>query len=88
MPKDYSIGSVTELREKVKEHVVFSKQDVVQGLGRIDPGITSWWPQTTPTNIRSRDSGNAGAQEAHVTTSPSFGSIPERRYTMVTSTKL
>ena len=38
---------VLELRERVKEHVVFSKQDVIQGLGRIDPGTTSQWPQLT-----------------------------------------
>ena len=28
--------SVLELKERVKEHVVFSKQDVIQGLGRTD----------------------------------------------------
>ena len=82
------VGSVLELKERVKEHVVFSKKDVIQGLGRIDPGTTSQWPQTTPTNLRSGESGYARAWEAHVTTSSSFGPIPERRYTMVHSTRL
>ena len=82
------VRSVIELRERVKEHVVFSKQDIVQGLERIDPGTTSQWPQTTPTNIGSRDSNNAEAQQTCFTISPPFGSIPQRRYTTVTSTKL
>ena len=82
------VRSVLEFKERVKEHVVFSIKDVIQGLGRIDPGTVSWWPQTTPTDIRSGDSSYARTQQAHVTTSPSFGPIPERRYTMGPSTSL
>ena len=40
-------GSVVELRETVQEHVTFTNWDVVQGLGAILLGSTSWWPQTT-----------------------------------------
>ena len=43
--------SVLELRERMKEHIVFTKQDVIQGLGRIVPGTTSQWPQPTPTDL-------------------------------------
>ena len=83
------VRSVLELKERVKEHVVFSKQDVIQGLGRIDPGTMSWWPQPTITDIGSAESNSAGVQERHVvTTSSSFGSLPERGDTTVPSTKL
>ena len=34
--------SVLELRERVKEHVIFSKQDIIQGLGRICKVIFSF----------------------------------------------
>ena len=37
--------SVLELRERVKEHIIFTKQDIIQGLGRINPGATSQWPK-------------------------------------------
>ena len=40
-------GSVVELRETVQEYVTFDHWDVVQGLGVIHLGSTSWWPQTT-----------------------------------------
>ena len=40
-------GHVVELRETVQEHVTFNHWDVVQGLGVICLGSTSWWPQTT-----------------------------------------
>ena len=40
-------GSVVELRETVQEHVKFTNWDVVQGLGAIHLGPTSWSPQTT-----------------------------------------
>ena len=40
-------GSVVELRETVQEHVTFNHWDVVQCLGVIHLGSTSWWPQTT-----------------------------------------
>ena len=79
--------SVLELKEMVKEHIVFSKKDVIQGLGRIDLGNMSQWPLTTPTNIGSGNSSYAGDQEACVTTPPLFGSIPERRHTIVPSTR-
>ena len=81
------VRSVLELKEMVKEHVVFSKKDIIQGLGRIDLGNTSQWPLTTPTDIRIRNSSYAGGQEACITTPPLFGSIPERRHTMVPSTR-
>ena len=54
--------SVLELRERVKEHVIFPKQDIIQGLGRIDPGTMSQWPQPTPTDIGNMDSDSAGAR--------------------------
>ena len=38
------VRSVLELKERVKEHIIFSKQDIIQSLGRIDPGTMSWWP--------------------------------------------
>ena len=41
--------SVIELRERVKEHVVFTKWDIIQGLGIVNPGATSQWPQTSST---------------------------------------
>ena len=43
--------SVLELRERVKEHVIFTKQDVIQGLGVVNPGATSQWPQPIPTGF-------------------------------------
>ena len=82
------LRSVLVLKERVKEHVIFPRQDVIQGLGRIDPGTMSQWPQPTPSDIGSMDSDPAGALETHVTTSSSFGSLPERRYTTVPSTRL
>ena len=75
------VRSVLELRERVKEHVVFTKQDVIQVLGSIDPGTTSWWPQPNPTDLERADSCPAGAQKMHVTTS-------ERMYTTVPLTRL
>ena len=81
------VRSVLELREMVKEHVVFSKKDITWALGRINLRNTSQWPQTIPTNIRSGDSSYAGAQEACVTTPPSYGFIPERRHTTVLQTR-
>ena len=35
------VRGVIELRERVKEHVVFTKWDVIQGLGRVNLGATS-----------------------------------------------
>ena len=43
--------SVLELRERVKEHIIFTKQDVIQDLWRINPGATSQWPHPTPTGL-------------------------------------
>ena len=40
-------GSIVELRETMQEHITFNHWDVVQGLGAIHLGSTSWWPQTT-----------------------------------------
>ena len=81
------VRSVLEVKEMVKEHVVFSKEDVTQGLRRINLRNRSQWPQTTPTNIGSGESSNAGAREACVTTPPSYGSIPVRRHTAVPPTR-
>ena len=69
--------SVLELRERVKEHIIFTKWDVIHGLGRIDPGTTSWWPQPTPTDLGRADS----------PLSPCV-TISERTYTTVPSTRL
>ena len=82
------VRSVLELKGRVKEHVIFSKQDIIQGLGRIDPGTMSWWPQPTRTGIRSVKSNPAGVQETCGTTSSSFRSLPQRGDTTVPSTKL
>ena len=60
--------SVLELRERVKEHVIFSKQDVIQGLGRISPGTMSWWPQPTKSGTGRMESNPAGVWETHGTT--------------------
>ena len=35
----------------MKEHVIFTKWDVIQGLGRVNLGATSQWPQPTPTGF-------------------------------------
>ena len=42
------VRSVIELRERVKEHDIFTKWDIIQGLGRVNPGPTSQWLQTIP----------------------------------------
>ena len=47
--------SVIELRERVKEHVVFTKWYIIQGLGRVNLGATSQWPQTSSTSFRRMD---------------------------------
>ena len=49
------VRSVIELRERVKEHVIFTKWDVIQGLGRVNLGATSQWPQTGPTSFGRMD---------------------------------
>ena len=82
------VRSILELKERVKEHVIFSKQDIIQGLGRIDPGTTSWWSQPNITGIGSKESNSAGVWETHGTTSSLFGSPHERGDTTVLSTKL
>ena len=81
------VRSVLELKEMVNEHVVFSKKDVIWGLGRINLRNMSQRPQTTPTDIGSGDSSNAGTWKACVTTPPSYGSIPKRRHTTVPPTR-
>ena len=40
-------GSVIELREMVREHVVFTNWDLLQDLGRVDPRAVNQWPQTS-----------------------------------------
>ena len=55
------VRSVLELKERVKEHVVFSKQDIIQDLGRIDLGTMSQWPQPTLIDIGSMGSNSAGS---------------------------
>ena len=40
-------GSVIELREMVKEHVVFTNWDHLRDLGRVDPRAMNQWPQTS-----------------------------------------
>ena len=49
------VRSVIELRKRVKEHVVFTKWDVIQGLGRVNLGATSQWPQTSSTSFGRMD---------------------------------
>ena len=41
------VGSVIELRERVKEHVVFTNWDLLQDLGKVDPRATDQWPLTS-----------------------------------------
>ena len=40
-------GSVVELKEMVKEHVVFTNWVLLQDLGRVDPRATDQGPQTS-----------------------------------------
>ena len=40
-------GSVTELREMVKEYVVFTNWDLLWDLGRVDPRAMNQWPHTS-----------------------------------------
>ena len=49
------VRSVIEMRERVKGHVMFTKWDVIWGLGRVNPGATSQWPQTSSTSFRRMD---------------------------------
>ena len=79
--------SVLELMGSVKEHNVFSKWDIVWGLGRIDPGTTNWWPQPTITGIGSMQSNSAGVWETCGTIPSLFEPPPERGDTTVLSTK-
>ena len=55
-------SSVLELRKRVKEHVVLSKQDIIQGLGWINLGNTAWWPQTSVTDVKNAEPSPAVAQ--------------------------
>ena len=41
------VGSVIELREMVKEHVVFTNWDLLWDLGRAGLRATNQWPQTS-----------------------------------------
>ena len=38
-------GSVIELRETVREHIVFTNWDLLQDLGRVNLGAMNQWPQ-------------------------------------------
>ena len=44
--------SVIEFRERVKEHIMFTKWDIIWGLGRVNPMATSQWLQTSSTSFR------------------------------------
>ena len=44
-------GSVIELREMVKEHIMFTSLDLFWGLGRVNLGATSQWPQPSSSII-------------------------------------
>ena len=77
--------SVIELMQSVKEHVVFYKWDILQGLGRIAPKTANWDPavpqghpiiQATITDIRGMGS-NSGRHLAHGATPLIFGPLPE-----------
>ena len=39
------VGSVIELREAVREHIVFTNWDLLQDLGRVNLGVMNQWPQ-------------------------------------------
>ena len=76
--------SVLELKERVKENDVFSKQDIIQGLGRINPGQ---WSQPIICGTGGMESNLAGVQETHGTTPSLFGSLPGSRNTTFPSPK-
>ena len=46
IPLDFCplLGSAIELREVVREHVVFTNWDLLQDLGRVNPGAMNQWP--------------------------------------------
>ena len=79
--------SILELMGIVKEHIIFLKQDIIQGLGRIHPGTMSQWPQPTITGIRGGELNSAGVQETSGTTPSLFESPPERGDAAVLSAK-
>ena len=39
------VGSIVELREVVREHIVFTNWDLLWDLGRVNLGTTNQWPQ-------------------------------------------
>ena len=49
------LRSVIELKERVKEHVVFTKWDIIWGLGRVNLEATSQWPKTSSTSFGRMD---------------------------------
>ena len=78
--------SIMELMHRVKEHVIFYKQDVLWGLGRIAPETVDWDPavpqghsitQPTTTNIGGMESNSSEAQEAHGATPSLFRPPPK-----------
>ena len=44
-------GSVIELRERVKEHIMFTNWDLFQGLVRVNLGAMSQWPQPSSSSF-------------------------------------
>ena len=44
------VGSVAELKETVKEHIVFTSWDLLWDLGRVDPRATNQGPQIGPSS--------------------------------------
>ena len=43
--------SITQLREMVEEHIVFTDWNIFQDLERVDPGAISQWPQTSSSGL-------------------------------------
>ena len=79
--------SILELMEIVKEHIIFSKWNVIWGLGRISPGTMNWWPQPTITSIRGTWPTTVETQETGGTTPSLFGPSPSRGNAMAHLTK-
>ena len=78
--------SIMELMHGVKEHIIFYKWDILQGLGWIASETVDWdvvvlWghpiTQPTTTDIRGTEANSAEAWEAHSATPSLFGPPPE-----------
>ena len=81
------VMSIMELMHTVKEHIIFYKQDILCGLGRIVPDIVGWdlavpWghpiTQPTTTDIRGMESKFTEVLEKHGTT-PHYSDLHIRR---------